>query len=167
MQKMVIALLFIIAGLMVIAFPFLGLIPAAILSGFFVLMLGFGLILAALAGMRKNKSLSFSLSLLILGIIALILGMGFILNPSQFAWLVGFTFWIIGFLLIITGIIRILSQSGDNRCGIKDITIGLLILLGGLYLSTYPWLWGVLMGLWLISAGFRVIHNPNILRNWA
>jgi hypothetical protein len=167
MQKMGVALLFIIAGLIVIAFPFLGLIPAAILSGFFVLMLGFGLILAALAGMVKNKSLSFSLSILILGIMALIIGIGFIVNPSLFAWLVGFTVWITGFLIIITGIIRILSESGDNRCGIKDITIGLLILLGGLFLSTYTWLLGVLIGLWLLTSGLRVIHNPNILKRWA
>ncbi|MEN6330181.1 MAG: DUF308 domain-containing protein [Methanobacteriaceae archaeon] len=167
MQKMGVALLFIIAGLFVIAFPLLGLIPAAILSGFLVLMLGVGLILAAIAGMGKNKSLSFGLSLLILGIIALILGMGFILNPSLFAWLVGFTVWIIGFLIIITGIIRILSKSGDNRCGIKDITMGLVILLVGLYLPSYTWLLGVLIGLWLLTSGFRVIHNPNILKDWA
>lgn len=167
MQKMVIALLFIIAGVIVIAFPLLGLIPATILPGFLILMVGFGLILAATAGMGKNKALSFGLSLLILGIIALILGMGLIFNPAQFAWLAGFTVWITGFLIIITGIIRIISKSGDNRCGIKDITIGLLILLAGLYLSTYTWLVGVLIGLWLLTSGLRVIHNPNILKDWA
>jgi membrane protein HdeD len=167
MPKMVIALLLIIAGIIVIAFPLLGLIPISILSGFLILMLGIGLILAALAGMGKNKGLGLGLSLFILGIIALILGIGFIFNPLLFSWLFGFTVWIMGFLLIVTGIIRILSKGGDNRCGIKDITIGLLILLAGLFLATYTWLLGVLIGLWLISAGLRVIHNPNILKKWA
>jgi len=167
MPKMVIALLFIMAGLIVMAFPLLGLIPAAILSGFLILMLGIGLILAALAGIRKNKGLDLGLSLLILGIIALILGTGFIFNPSVFSWMTGFAVWIMGLLLIITGIVRILSQGGDNRCGIKDISVGLLIIVAGLYLATYPWLLGVLIGLWLISGGLRVIHNPNILKEWA
>ena len=73
MQKMAIALILIILGLIVIAFPLLGLIPIAILSGFLVLMLGIGLILTGIFKMGENDA-PVGIIMLILGIIALILG---------------------------------------------------------------------------------------------
>jgi len=116
-----IALILIILGLIVIAFPILGLVPFAVISGFLVLMLGIGLILAGISEMGEIKGATLGISVLILGIIALILGIVFIFNPTLFAWVIGFIIWVIGLFLIITGIIRVLSKSGDNRCGVKDI----------------------------------------------
>ena len=163
MQKIGTALILIILGLIVIAFPVLGVIPVAVLSGFLVLMVGIGLILAGMSEM--DEGLSLGIPLFILGIIALILGIGFIFNPALFTWLVGFVVWILGLILIITGIVRILSKSGDNRCGLKDIIFGILILLIGLLLVSYPWLLGVLIGLWLITTGLRIYHNPSFMAN--
>jgi membrane protein HdeD len=163
MQKMGTALSLIILGLIVIAFPLLGVIPVALLSGFLILMVGIGLILAGTSEMGEGVTLG--IPLLILGFFTLILGIGFIFNPTLFAWLVGFFVWIIGLILIITGIVRILSKSGDNRCGFKDIIFGILILLVGLLLTSYPWLLGVLIGLWLITTGLRIYHNPRFMSN--
>jgi membrane protein HdeD len=167
MQKKGIALILIILGLIAIAFPLLGLVPVAVLSGFLVLMLSIGLILAGIKEMGERKGASLGIPLLILGVIALILGIGFIFSPQLFAWVVGLIFWIIGIFLIIIGIVRILSMAGDNRCGIKDIILGIIILFVGLFLATYPWLLGVLIGLWLLSTGLRMLYNPGFFKDWS
>jgi len=151
-----IALILIILGLIVIAFPLLGLIPIAVLSGFLVLMLGFGLILTGIFKMGENDP-PVGILMLILGIIALILGIGLSFNPALFTWIVGFIVWIMGLLLIIEGIARILSRTKDI-CGVKNIIIGILILLVGLFLATYKWLLGVLIGLWLLTTGLRMLY---------
>ena len=151
-----IALILIILGLIVIAFPLLGLIPIAVLSGFLVLMLGFGLILTGIFKMGENDP-PVGILMLILGIIALILGIGLSFNPALFTWIVGFIVWIMGLLLIIEGIARILSRTKDI-CGVKNIIIGILILLVGLFLATYTWLLGVLIGLWLLTTGLRMLY---------
>jgi membrane protein HdeD len=167
MLKVGIALILIILGLILIALPFLGLVPVAVLSGFFILMLGIGLILAGIKEMGENEGANLGISLFILGIIALILSIGFVFSPAIFAWMVGFIFWIICLFLIIAGVVRILSKTGDNRCGFKDIIIGLIILFVGLFLATYTWLLGVLIGLWLLSTGIRILHNPQIFIRYA
>ena len=167
MQKMGIALILIIIGIIVIFFPLLGLVPIAIISGFLILMVGIGLILAGIKEMGESEGTSLGISLLILGIIAFILGIGFTFNPTLFAWLVGFTVWIIGIFLIIDGITRILAKTGDNRCGLKDIIIGIIILLVGLFFVTYALFLGVLVGLWLITTGTRMLYNPGFFKDWA
>lgn len=166
MQKMGYALILIILGLIVIAFPILGLIPVAVISGFLILMLGVGLILAGISEMDESASASLGISLLVLGIIALILGIGFIFNYVLFAWVVGLIIWILGLFLVITGSIRILSRTGDNRCGVKDIVIGAIILFLGLFLVNYTWLLGVLIGLWLLTTGTRMLYEPSFFKNW-
>ena len=98
-----------------------------------------------------------SIILLILGIIALILGIGFIFNPSLFTWVLGFIIWIMGLLLIFEGIARIISKTGVNQCGVKDIILGILILVVGVFLATYPWLLGILIGLWMLTTGLRLL----------
>jgi uncharacterized membrane protein HdeD (DUF308 family) len=166
MQKMGIPWILIVLGLIVIAFPILGLVSVAIISGFLILMLGIGLILAGISELGENEGATLGFPLLLLGFIALISGIGFIFNSALFAWIIGFIIWIIGLLLIITGITRILSKTGDNRCGIKDIVIGLLILFVGLFLDNYTWLLGILVGLWLITTGARMLYEPGLLEDF-
>jgi len=165
MKNMVIALTLIIIGLVVILLPFLGLISAAILSGFLFITLGIGLILAGIYEMEKTNGAALSNSIFILSILALILGIGFIIYPISFAWLVGYTTWILGLFLIVEGFVRILSMSGVNKCGFKDIILGILILLVGLFLTKYIWLLGVLVGLWLLTTGIRMVSHERKVKN--
>ncbi|MGZ7069030.1 MAG: DUF308 domain-containing protein [Methanobacterium sp.] len=159
MQKTAIALILIILGLIVIAMVALGLVPAAIFSGFLVLMLGIGLIIVGIYESDISAS-GWGILVLILGIIALILGIFFIFSPSLFAWIVGFIVWIIGLFLIIAGIVGIISKTGDNRwSGIIPIIIGLIYIYVGLYLATYTWLLGTLIGLWLLITGIMMLYN--------
>lgn len=156
MQKMTIASILIILGLIVIVFPLLGLIPIAALSGFLVLMLGIGLILTGIFKMGENDA-PVGVLMITLGIIALILGIISIVNPSLLTWIVGFLVWIMGIFLIIEGIARILSRTRDI-CGVKNIILGILILIAGLFFSNYTWLLVVLIALWLLSTGIRMIY---------
>jgi membrane protein HdeD len=164
MQKIIFATILIILGLITIAFPILGLIPIAFISGFLVLMLGTGILLAGILKMNQSEGESLGIPLFILGIIILILGIGLIFTPALFGWASGFIVWIMGISLIIAGIFRIVSNAGDNRCGVKDISFGLLILIVELFLTTYIWFLGVLIGLWLITTGMRILYNPDL--NW-
>ncbi|MDD1774649.1 MAG: DUF308 domain-containing protein [Methanobacterium sp.] len=156
MHKMAVALILVILGLIVIAFPFLGVIPIAVLSGFLVLVLGFGLILTGIFKLGEND-LPVGILMLILGTIALILGIGLSFNPPLFTWLVDFVVLIMGIFLIIEGMGRILSRTKDI-CGVKNIIIGIVIIIVGLFLTSYAWLIVILIGLWLLSTGIRMIY---------
>jgi membrane protein HdeD len=156
MQKMAIASMLIILGLIVITFPLLGLIPIAVLSGFLVLMLGIGLILTGIFKMGEDDP-PVGIVMLTIGTTALILGIGLSFNPALFTGIVGFIVWIMGLFLIIEGIARILSRTKD-LCGVKNITIGILILVVGLFFATYIWLLVILIGLWLLTTGMRMIY---------
>jgi membrane protein HdeD len=166
MQKMGIAWILIVLGLIVITLSLLSLIPVSVISIFLLFMLGAGLILDGIYETGEIEGASLGIPLLILGIISIILEIGFIFNFPLMAELAGFIIWIIALFLIITGIVRILSKNGDNRCGVKELIIALLIILVGLFFVTYPWLLGVLIGLWILTTGMRIRHNPNFLNNW-
>lgn len=166
MQKMGIPYILIVLGLIVVAFSILGLVPAYVLSGFLILMLGIGLVLAGIIEIKEVEGKTLGIPMLLLGIIALILGLGFIFNSALFTWIFAYIVWIIGLFLIITGFTRILAKTGDNRCGVKDIVIGLLILVVGLLLTNYNWLFGVFIGLWILTTGTRMLYEPGFFEDW-
>jgi hypothetical protein len=151
MEKNGTAIIMVILGLIVLAFPLLGLIPLSLLTGFVVLFLGIGLILAGIGEIGESAALG--ILEIVLGILALILGVGFIFNPGLFSWLVGFIVWIVGLFLVIAGIIGIFTKTGGSRWnGVIAIIIGLLyIVIGNLVAD--PVILGVLIGLWLLVTG--------------
>ena len=113
MQKLGSAIILIILGLIVLAFPLLGLIPVSLISGFIVLILGIGLLLGGITEM--DESVGAGIVGIILGLLALILGVGFIFNPALFSFVTGLIVYIVGIFLIITGIIGIISDCCGNR----------------------------------------------------
>lgn len=155
MQKTGMAILLIILGLIVLAFPLLGLIPFSIISGFIVLILGIGLILGGIAEMGESAGMG--ILELILGIIALILGIGFIFNPGLFSFVAGLLVYIVGLFLIIAGIIGAISKSGGSRWnGVIAIIIGIIYLIVGVFIANPVYL-GILIGLWLLVTGIIML----------
>jgi uncharacterized membrane protein HdeD (DUF308 family) len=155
MEKNGSALILIVLGLIVLAFPVLGVIPLALLTGFIVLFLGIGLLLAGIAEM--GESFAMGILELILGIIALVLGIGFIFNPGLFSWLVGFIVWIVGLFLIIAGIVGIFTKTGGSRWnGVVALIIGILYVIVGNFIAD-PVVLGVLIGLWLLVTGILML----------
>ena len=155
MQKTGTALVLIILGLIVLAFPLLGLIPLSLITGFLVLILGIGLLIGGIA--QIGESAGSGILLIILGIIALILGIGFIFNPGLFSWLVGFIVWIVGLFLIIAGIIGIMSKAGGSRWnGVVAVIIGVIYIIVGILIKD-PVILGALIGLWLLISGIVML----------
>jgi membrane protein HdeD len=155
MEKNGTALILIVLGLIVLAFPLIGIIPLSLVTGFIVLFLGIGLLLAGLMDMGENASVG--IVQIILGIIALILGIGFIFNPGLFSWLIGFIVWISGLFLVIAGIIGILTKAGDSRWnGVLALIIGILYIVVGTFIAN-PVILGILIGLWLLITGIFML----------
>ena len=155
MQKTGTALVLIILGLIVLAFPLLGLIPLSLITGFLVLILGIGLLIGGIVQIGESTGLG--ILLIILGIIALILGIGFIFNPGLFRWVVGFIVWIVGLFLILAGIIGILSEAGGSRWnGVIAVIIGAVYVIVGTWIKD-PVILGALIGLWLLISGIIML----------
>lgn len=155
MQKMASALILIILGIIVLAFPMLGLIPLSLITGFIVLVLGIGLILGGI--MEMGESAGLGILQLILGIIALILGIGFIVNPGLFSWLVGFIVWIVGLFLVIAGIVGVFSKAGGSRWnGVVALIMGIIYIIVGTFIAD-PVILGALIGLWLLITGILML----------
>lgn len=151
MQKTATALILIILGLIVLAFPLLGLLPFSIITGFIVLILGIGLLIGGI--MEMGESAALGILEIILGIIALVLGIGFIVNPGLFSWVAGFIVWIAGLFLIIAGIVGILSKTGGSRWnGVIALIIGIIYIIVGTLIAN-PVILGILIGLWLLISG--------------
>ncbi len=158
MQKMGSAIILIILGLIVLAFPVLGLVPAAILTGFLVLFLGLGLLLGGIIEMGESAGLG--ILEIILGIIALILGIGFIFDPALFAFVAGLIVYLVGIFLIIVGLIGIISKSGNSRwSGVIALIIGILYIVLGKLVATNPVVLGILIGLWLLIVGIMMLFQ--------
>jgi len=155
MQKLGSAIILIILGLIVLAFPLLGLIPFSLISGFIVLILGIGLLLGGITEM--DESVGTGIVGIILGLLALILGVGFIFNPALFSFVTGLIVYIVGIFLIITGIIGIISDCCGNRWnGVLALIIGILYLIVGVFIAE-PLYLGILIGLWLLFTGILMI----------
>jgi len=156
MEKSGSAIVLIILGLIVLAFPLLGLIPLSLITGFIILVLGLGLILGGIGEMGESAGMG--ILILILGIIALILGFGFIFNPGLFAWLAGFIVYIVGLFLVIAGIVGIISKADGSRWnGVIALIVGILYIIIGVFITNNPIVLGVLIGLWLLISGIMML----------
>lgn len=157
MQKMGSAIVLIILGLIVLAFPLLGVVPAAVITGFLVLIFGLGLLFGGITEMGESAGLG--ILEIILGVIALVLGIGFIFNPGLFAFLAGLLIYIIGIFLVVVGIIGVITKAGNSRWnGVVAIIIGLLYMIVGAYVSNPIYL-GILIGLWLLLMGIIMLFQ--------
>ena len=157
MQKMGSAIVLIILGLIVLAFPLLGVIPTAVLTGFVVLIFGLGLLLSGISEM--DTSMGVGLVELILGIIALVLGIGIIVNPALFAFIAGLIVFIVGLFLLIAGIMIVLTTD-NNWNGYIAIIIGILYMIVGNFVSNPIYL-GILIGLWLLIMGIMMLFQKD------
>lgn len=157
MQKMVIALIFIILGLIVIAFPPLGVIPLALITGLSVLFLGIGLLVAGYVD--REISTTMSILEIVFGIIALILGIGFIVSPGFFTAFLALIIDLIGLLLIISGIVAIISKTGGTRWyGVVPLILGIIYIIIGNIVKNEMYL-GILIGLWLLISGILMLFE--------
>jgi membrane protein HdeD len=158
MQKLGSAIVLIVLGLIVMAFPLLGVVPAALITGFVVLIFGLGLVLTGISEMEE--SMAVGLTEVILGIIALVMGIGLVANPELFAIIAGLMVYIVGLILVVSGIVVVLTKDDGRMNGIVAIIIGLVYIIVGNFASN-PLYLGFLIGLWLLIMGLIMLFNSD------
>lgn len=151
------ALILIILGLIIIAFPVLGIVPFSVMTGLALLFLGIGLIAIGITTLDDNSLRG--IVELTLGVIALILGLGFIFNPSLFSFVAAIFVFIAGLFLIISGIVAVITRVGGNIwTGLITTILGIIYLILAIYVAN-PFYFGLLIGLWLIITGILMFYE--------
>ncbi|WP_424356395.1 DUF308 domain-containing protein [Methanobacterium sp. MBAC-LM] len=156
MQTKTSGLILIVLGLIIIAFPLLGILPFSLLLGISVLFLGMGLLIAGVIGIRASTTMG--VVELILGIIAIILGIGIIINPGFFSFLVALLIYIAGIFLIIIGIMAFFAKIRNKWVSIVPIILGLIYILIGSIVAD-PFYLGALIGIWLLITGIIMLFQ--------
>lgn len=152
-KQTTISIIAIILGILIIAFPMLGVIAASDILGLSVLLLAIFLLANGVSEVEYNTTRG--LINTILGIIMLIISLGLIFNPSIFAFLTALTIYLAGIFLIIIGLIIIVGNR-DNKygfwMGILGIVLGVIYIILGTYINN-PLILGSLIGIWLLVTG--------------
>lgn len=152
-KQTTISIIAIILGILIIAFPMLGVIAASDILGLSVLLLSIFLLANGVSEVEYNTTRG--LINTILGIIMLIISLGLIFNPSIFAFLTALTIYLAGIFLIIIGLIIIVGNR-DNKygfwMGILGIVLGVIYIILGTYIKN-PLVLGSLIGIWLLVTG--------------
>lgn len=153
MKKESISIIAIILGVIIIAFPMLGIIGASSILGLSILLMSIFLLVTGVSEIDYSKTKC--ILYLIIGIVMLVLSLGLIFNPSLFAFLAALTIYLAGLFLIVIGLI-ILITSRETRygfwIGIIGIILGVIYIIVGTYIQD-PTVLGALIGIWLILAG--------------
>ena len=159
MEKTGNAIILIILGLIVLAFPLLGVIPFSVLTGVAVLFLGLGLLFMGAASM--GESLVMGIIELILGFLALIFGLGFIFNPTLFSFVAALFVFIAGIFLIIAGIVAIAAKTTGSRwTGLVALILGIIYIIVAAFIKD-PLYLGILIGLWLLITGIIMLFQKD------
>lgn len=142
----------IILGLIVIAFPFLTAVTVSIFAGIVLLLIAIWLIIVGISELEISRTVG-ALNV-ILGVIALILSIGLIVNPAILGFIVAFALYLAGFFLILAGIIALID--GMHRkyawAGVLGIILGIIYIILGTF-AFNPVNLGFLIGIWLIITG--------------
>lgn len=153
MKNKFVSLLAIILGIIIIAFPMIGVIGTSSLIGLSVLLISIYLLVVRVAIIDYNKS--GAIIDLILGIILLFLSLGLIFNPNLFAFLAEISLYLAGIVLIIVGVVALVNNRHARfgfYIGISGIILGLVYIIIGTYVAD-PIILGTLIGLWLVITG--------------
>lgn len=162
MKNKILGILAIILGLIVIASPLAGLIAVdilAILTGFLILFIGIWLVIAGASVFSTSKAAG--ILNVILGIIAIYIGLDLFFNIYLFSFLVGFLLYIGGIFLIIAGLVTLIAKEMRYALwsGILSIVLGIIYILVGTF-AFNPLFLGILIGVWLFINGIFLLVEP-------
>jgi len=161
MKKSMISLLSIILGIIIIAFPMLGIIGVQAIIGVAVLLLGVFLLVSGIS--EIDYSPKKSVATLIVGIAILILGLLLLFSPELFVYLAGLTVYLAGILLIIVGLMTLIGNREGGFSfwsGVIGIILGIIYIILGSTVEQNPAILGALIGIWLVLSGIlRLADN--------
>ena len=158
-KNVLLGILAIILGLIVIAFPLISVFTFIVLAGMGVLILGIWFLVQAFSVWESSKGIS--IVYLILGIIAIIAGIGLVGNILALSFLASFILYLAGFFLFMSGVITLFAGEGGSAkgVGVLGIIIGIMYLILGFY-AWDPFYLALLIGIWLIISGVFEIIKP-------
>lgn len=153
MKSKFVSLLSIILGLVIIAFPMMGVIGVADLIGLSILLISIYSLVLGVSVIDYDRT--GSLLNLIFGLILLLLSICLIFNPEMLGFLAEITLYLAGIMLIIAGLISLINNRASRYgfyIGIAGIILGLLYIIIGSYVAQ-PIILGTLIGIWLVISG--------------
>lgn len=153
--NVLLGILAIILGFLVIIFPLLSVFTVSVIAGIGILFLGIWLLIQSFGVWETSKGIS--IAYLILGILAIIVGIGLFGNILAFSFLVSLWLYIAGFFLIISGILSLFAKEGTpgKGSGVLGIILGVLYMV----LAAYAWnplYLAIIIGIWLIVDGIAL-----------
>ena len=153
MKTKFISLLAILLGLIIIAFPIMGVIGVSSLIGLSVLLMSVYLLVVGVSIIDYNTS--GAILDLFLGIVMLLLSICLIFNPALLGFLTEISLYLAGIMLIVVGLVSLINNRTSRYgfyIGIAGVVLGLLYIIIGTYLAD-PIVLGTLIGIWLVVSG--------------
>lgn len=153
MKSKSIGILAILLGIIIIAFPMLGVIGTSALFGLSTLLVSIILLMIGVSIMDYN-TLGAVLDYVI-GVVMLIISLLIIFNPNYFAFLAAIILYIAGIFIMIIGLITLINDRDAKYgfyIGIAGIVLGIIYIIIGTYIKD-PLVLGSLIGIWLIITG--------------
>jgi len=145
----------IILGIVVIAFPYISILTFSVVAGIGILILGMWFLVLTFEVWEDSKATS--IAYLILGIIAIVTGIGMMGNIEAFSFLASFIIYLAGFWMIFAGTLAIFNgiTTYERGWGAIGIILGITYLIVGIY-ALNPYYLALLIGIFLILDGIRL-----------
>ena len=162
-NNVLLGILAIILGILVMAFPLFSVFTASVLAGFAIIFLGIWLLVQSFGIWTVSKGAS--IAYLIIGLLAIIVGIGLFGNILAFSFLVSFWLYFVGFFLIIAGIMSFFTKEGTigKGAGGAGVILGILYIILAAY-AWNPYYLALIVGIWLIIDGIALFFiNPSEL----
>lgn len=155
-KNVLLGILAIILGLIILAFPLVSVFTVSLITGFAIIFLGIWVL--GISHKVWGKSLAAGIADLLLAIIVIFIGLGFVGNVAAVSFLTVLAVYVAGFFLIITGFTNILASSDikDKIIGILGIIFGIIYMVMGIYAAN-PFFLAIVIGAFLIIAGIMEI----------
>lgn len=159
MKNKIVSLIAIIFGIMIIAFPILGVIATSAIVGLSVLFISIFALIVGISIIDYNTP--GAVIDILLGIVLLLISIGLIFNPALFGFLSEITLYLAGIILIIAGVVSLINNRTSKNgfyIGISGIILGVCYIIIGTYISN-PIILGTLIGIWLVISGVMRLLN--------
>ena len=153
MKNKSIGILAIILGIIIIAFPMIGVIGTSALFGLSTLLVSI-LVLMIWVSIMDYNTLG-AVTDYVVGVIMLIISLLIIFNPTYFAFLAAIILYIAGIFIMVIGLIALINNRDAKYgfyIGISGIVLGIIYIIIGTYIKD-PLILGSLIGIWLIITG--------------
>ena len=159
MKNKIVSLLAIIFGIMIIAFPMIGIISSGAILGLSLLLISIFTLMTGLMIIDYNTSEA--IIDIILSMILLFISIGIIFNPTLIGFLTEISLYLGGIILIIGGVVSLINNRTSKNgfyIGIAGIILGVIYIIVGTYVAN-PIILGTIIGICLVISGvIRLIY---------